>query len=461
MSKLNELFNDPSFGEVLDPPTFRTGIDLLDYRNGRYKINEKTGKKELQLGFNLGKIVGFIGKPGAAKTTLALQIITNMMRDLENFSEDVLAFHYDFERSTNEERILSLSNNPPSFLNKYKKFNSKIYQESVHDLIMKIREMKLGKPSGPKTKNPGSFDPKISEEYLIQNPHNPKENILVPTFLFIDSISTMMPRDITLDENQGSNMIAAAIAKANANFFRKVVGDLGDTMTTLFYVNHLTTKISINPMQPVTANINYLDPNENMPGGRVLEFLTDILIKLKTGKKLKESEEFGITGFLVEAKFAKSRSNKAGVSCILVYSQDKGYSNVLSNFLVLKDANEIKGGGRGFFLSNLPSVKFAQKDVETLYETNEQFKDAFDALIYPILETYVPGGDDYEDPYVPMKEKFAPASKEKQGLSTAKIKKLPIVTINFELEDGSEEEGECYYDAETDTYYDKDTLQEI
>lgn len=448
---LDDLMQSNEFGEVSTPPVFKTGIDLLDYRNGRITYDSK-GNKQITVGFNLGKIIGIIGKPGSAKTTLAIQIITNMMKQMGD-NKDISAFHYDFERSTSDERVLQLSKETPDFLNQYIKFNSKIYQESVHSLLMKIRELKLGKPSGPKTKNPGVYDLSHAEKYLVEDPFNSGSNIMLPSFLLLDSISVMMPRDIILDEEQGTNMLAAAVAKANANFFRKIIGDLGDTMTTLFYVNHLTKKISINPMQPVSANINFLDPDENMPGGRVIEYLTDLLIKLKTGKKIKASEEFGIDGFLVEAKFAKSRSNKAGVACALVFNPETGYSNILSNYLLLKNSGSVKGGGRGFYLENYPERKFAQKEIETLYLEDKKFKKCFDQLLFPVLETYIPQSKLVNDPYEDSTEKEVFS-----GRPEKEIKKLPKIVVEMETDEGSIE-VECYYDEKIDEYYDAETFE--
>jgi len=464
--KMKQILIENNLGYAVTPPVLRSGIDILDYRNGRISY-DKNGKKNILVGFDVGKIIGIIGKPGSSKTTLAIQ----MMDKMGSYFDDSVIYHYDFEQSTNDERILALTKKDKSYLtNKYLKLNSQIYQESVHDLIMKIREVKLGKPSGPKTKIPGSFDNKIAEEWLVPNPENPSEKVMIPTFLLIDSIAVMMPREINLDEEQGTNMLAAAVAKANANMFRKITGDLCNTATTLIYVNHITKKISINPRQPVTADINYLDADENMPGGVALRYLTNTLIKLRPGRKLVDNEEFGINGFIVEAKFIKCRSNRAGVTCNLVYNQIKGYSNILSNYLLLKEAELVKGGGRGFYLTNLPDIKFTQKDIESLYKTNKNFKKAFDELVAPVLESFIPETDDDDnDIEVEVKNlsKFSKKEKEENNkeefikLSKKEIRRLPKTTIEIEDEDGDSEDVECYYDEENEKYYYIDTLEEI
>jgi RecA/RadA recombinase len=478
-SQLNDILKSNNVGEEFDAPVLRCGIDVLDYRNG--KKGFKNGNPSYIIGFDSGKIIGLIGKSGVAKSTLAVQMMGNMQKKFE----DAVIFHYDFERSTNSERIMSLLRADESiFEEKYKKLSQNIFQESVHDLIMKIRETKIGKPGGAKTKSAGQYDPKVAEEFIVENPFKKGEMILTPTFILIDSLATMMPRDIIIDEEQGSNMQAAQVAKTNANFFRKVIGDLGDTATTLFIVNHLTKKISINPRQPVSADINYLDADENMPGGTAVRYLMNTLIKLIARKKLGEEDEFGINGFIVEAKFVKCRSNRAGVSCNLVYNQNKGFSNVLTNYLLIKEAGVIGGGGRGFFLKNLPDVKFKQKDIEDLYENSKEFRTAFKELVKPILESFIPEmvsddeeeeapkkskkskksrDDDDDEEEAPKKSKKSKKSRdddddeeEAPKLSEKEIKRLPKTTIETD-----DDEIECYYDEDNDKYYYLDTLEEI
>ena len=71
--------------------------------------------------------------------------------------------------------------------------------------------------------------------------------------------------------------------------------------------------------------------------GKAVTYLTNTLIRLGADKKLDPEKDFGVKGFYVEGKLVKSRNNAAGIQFKMVYDQEQGFDNDLTNFVNLKD----------------------------------------------------------------------------------------------------------------------------
>jgi len=450
MSQIKKAVEDNNLGIVYEAPIVPIGIDVLDYRNGCWV----DGK--ISIGFPMGKPIQFISKPGVAKTTIAIQAATYICSQIEGAN----CIHYDFERSTKKPRILTLSGwDDETFDAKYMHLTKQISTDSVYDFVKTVKEIKLGKATEIKSKNPGQYDEAHELQYHVDNPFT-GEKILAPTILLIDSLSTMIPRQVLIEDEMSGNMTAASIARRNASFFRELLGDFLDASITPIIINHLTQKISIDPRRPVSAEVNYLAADEGIPGGKVALYLTDSLIKLVARRKLSPEKEFGVKGYIVEAILVKSRSNTAGVSCNLVFDQRFGINNTLSNYLLMKDMKVVKGAGRSFYLETLPNKKFAQKDLLKLYKTDEEFKIAFDNLAKECLIQFVPD---------PANEKYLSNFKHGDGeveiddiddneldeKEIARIKKFPIE--EFDMDD--DDVLVAYYDKDNGIAYDIETFK--
>jgi hypothetical protein len=200
----------------------------------------------------------------------------------------------------------------------------------------------------------------------------------------------MIPRNISEEEEQSGQMSAAAIAKSNNALFKRIPGDLLEANIILICINHITTKISINPMNKVSADLNFLKPEEGLPGGTGFIFISDTLIILKAKGKLDPAKDFGIKGFFIEASFIKSRNSAAGRPFTLVYDQVYGFDNTFTNYNFLKDMKKTGGGGRGFYLEGKPDTKFAQKDFADKLAEDKKFCRHYEQLLLGALEELVP-----------------------------------------------------------------------
>ena len=152
----------------------------------------------------------------------------------------------------------------------------------------------------------------------------------------------------------------------------------------LLMINHINKKIDINPMQRSKAQLSYLKQDESLPGGNTIIYLTNLLLRFDDNTKLKEDEAFGIPGNLVDITLVKSRNNRAGKSCTMVFNQAEGFDADLSLFLELKNAKRVNGAGAYLYFGDRSDLKFAQKNFKEKLNTDEEFREVFinEALKY-------------------------------------------------------------------------------
>jgi RecA/RadA recombinase len=362
MESIQNKFSEKNLGGKIDDSiTFSTGTDVVDiYAASR---NPETG--DIIPGLPYGKIFTIVGKSGTGKTTLAVQSAWNMIAPFENGG----IIHLDYERSSKTPRIQKILGITEEEMNaRYMHINDdNLYTETLYEQVRQIANIKRANRDA------------LLVDY--ESPEGPTVRILPPTIILIDSIAAMVPKNITEEEELSGSMSASAIAKTNNGVFKRIMGDLIGANITVICINHLTTKISINPMQKVVADVNYLKADESMPGGSASIYLCDTLLKLVTKGKLDPEKEFGIRGFYAEGMFIKSRSAAAGRPFTLVYDQNYGFSNVYTNYVMLKEQKLVGGAGQGFYLDGLPNIKFSQKNFAEKLNTVPALQNRYEELL--------------------------------------------------------------------------------
>jgi hypothetical protein len=136
----------------------------------------------------------------------------------------------------------------------------------------------------------------------------------------------------------------------------------------------------------------YLTQDETMPGGQATIFLANNIIKLKLLNKYlsykPETMEYGIPGFLVEAKFLKSRTNASNIPVELVFDQRTGSFSKTLTLLHYAFKNElILGTNRGYFIPGLASTKFTKKTWENAVKNDADFIEALYTACLPSLQS--------------------------------------------------------------------------
>lgn len=108
--------------------------------------------------------------------------------------------------------------------------------------------------------------------------------------------------------------------------------------------------------------------------GRTPTYLANNIFRLDAGSKLTEDKEYGINGFMNTLTLIKSRSARAGQTIDFVFNPEIGYDNALTTYHFLKKEGLVGGAGRSFYITEIPDVKFSQKDFKKKFEENKEFR---------------------------------------------------------------------------------------
>lgn len=364
-------------GKEIFSPSYLTGIDIVDYRNGRFEGKEKV------LGISGGKILTVVGKSGSGKSTLAYMIAGKILKT----SEGAQIIHLDYERAANKARISKMTGVGVDKIKDdsdiYTFLNSNISSESLYQLVKAIHKIKMDNKD---------------DLTIVKDFNGEKVEYLIPTVIIVDSIASMIPNDIIDEKELSGSMSASAIAKVNNSIYKRITNFITDANITIININHITQSIAMGPGSTKPA-LNFLAQGESLPGGTSSVFLSDSLLKLDPGSKLEEDKDFGIKGFTTTAQYIKSRSNASGRKFKLIFDQDLGFDNLLTNIQFLKDEGLLKGSGHGYYIETMPDKKFKMKTVRETYAADEEFRKGFDEYIVKCYETFLTDVNEEEEPF--------------------------------------------------------------
>ena len=329
---------------------YPTGFLNFDFMNGAIvKVNGRDGRSfnYYSAGIPDGSLVIGIGRSGCGKTTAFVQMAANIIRPFDNGC----IFHDDIEGGITYQRRKVLTGFTDEELeNKYIIRNSGITAENFYARIKMIYDLKME-----------NYDEYVYDTGYVDTIGN-KIFKLQPTVYILDSLALLMPGQFTKEEQLSGQMSATAAAKTNSMSFKRIIPMLKEANIILFVINHITTKIEINPMMHTKGQLSFLKQGEELPGGRTVNYLANVFMRFDDNSKLKESEGFGITGNLVDITLVKSRNSRAGQVATMVFNQSNGFDPELSLFVMLKNCNRIKGAGAYLYIDDHDDVKFSQKN---------------------------------------------------------------------------------------------------
>lgn len=331
-------------------------------------------------GISAGRETLLVGASGSAKTTFAIQAAYNIVKDFENG----LVIHEDFEHATDPDRVMSLTGmDEEEMQEKYILQNEGISLESFFSYVNEIANLKLDN------------EKELAVDTGLKDSDGKPIKKLPPTVFIVDSLITMQSKKIIDDdEMDGGGMKAAKSAKDNNQVIKRLVGSslISSANIILMVINHITTKISTGYIAK-PKELNWLGDDETLPGGTSFLYLADTVIRFTPGAKLEPDKDFYIKGFYDHVQILKSRSNASGVKFSVIYDQNRGFDNILTNFKLLLDLKYLKGTGvSGYYFPELPDVKVKRKDVHEAYETNSEWRELFNKYVDGTLIQLVPGG---------------------------------------------------------------------
>ena len=357
MSKLQDLFvakdkkNIFNF-EIVPSIGYPSGLLPLDYSNGYWVRVSNDGKKNvpdrwLNIGTQGGTFYTIIGNSGVGKSALAIRLGSAMIKGFDNSDY----YHIDAEGTSNLTRIQTLNGfSSEEMTDKYHMPNV-IYVEDVFTMIYQLAQIKINDKEF--SYDTGYFD-------MTGNP------IVIPqpTVVLIDSLPSLQTKDVEDSAELGSQTYNMRLAIAYNTFYKRLRPIIRDANITVFAINHIKEKPQMGFIK-TQAKIQYLKPDENIPGGSGPIYYSQNLLRLiYRGRCVKD--KVGFDGFITEAVNIKSKTNRSGTSVHLVFHADRGFDPVLSMLKFADDHDLLKGRNPYVYLPSNPDLKFSSKNVDEL-----------------------------------------------------------------------------------------------
>ena len=310
-----------------------------------------------------------ISDSGVGKTTIATQMACNIIRQFDN----AVCFYEQAEVGTNIQRIKNLSGfrTNEEFVKRFIIRDSGITVQSLFKRIKQVYNIKTENPS-EYTYDTGLKD--MNGKPIIK---------YVPTIFIVDSVKMVMS-EINIDRDESTNMDGATNAKANSEYYTRMVPLCRQANIIMILINHISTYINTGygHRKPEFA---YLKENEHISGGKDLMYIQNNIFRLDIREKLERGKLFDIVGSVVNMDIVKSRTNKTSrARCSLVFDQEIGYDPDLSLFMLLKDNNILEGSGAYLMIPGC-DVKFSMKQFKELLYTNVEFYNCFVKVCYDFL----------------------------------------------------------------------------
>jgi len=305
--------------------TLSTGIDLLDAVMGG--------------GFAIGTLGVVTGAPGSGKSMLAIQTLAAAQK---KFQGNILTAFLDSEEATTTERMANLGVLYPKL---------KPYTDLTLEKVFKFLEsLCLFKES--------------------------KNLIEVPSVVVWDSVANTLTEKER--EVEDINSVIGYKAKVLSILIPKYVAKASLYNICLIVVNQLRDVLQIGPFAPA-KELKFMSTGKDMPGGTTLKFNAFHLLEMNIKSALPK-EKFGFDGILVKAKCVKNKLFPPNIEVELVGNFVTGFSNFWTNYNFLINTKRIETPGGWCHLVSMPQKKFRAKEVLSLYNSDQEFKQEFDKV---------------------------------------------------------------------------------
>lgn len=373
-----------TFETSITSVAYSTGFLPLDYRNG-YKLTSLNDEEEViserdSVGLVGGSFITVVGKTGVAKTTLCLQMAANMVKPFKNGFVVI----NDLEQSLTLTRIKNITGlTQKEMKSKIILKQEKNYIEDIFEMIMAIVREKEA------NKDDYMYDTGLLDEY--GDPITAYE----PTIIINDSIPTMSCKETEKNDEMEGQTYANRVAKALAQFYKKLTPIIKAYNITVIAINHINQKIEINPFVKSQAQIAYLGQNESLPGGNAPLYYAHNILKLVAAGKYKEEDD-GFDGLKVRVELIKARTNKSGQFTHLVLNQQSGFDPILSLLVYCEDNGLLEGRNPYKYFAGNPDVKFDSRKLKDEFLSRPEVRDAMMRVCVPSLQSILSVNDEKE-----------------------------------------------------------------
>ncbi|MBR2247562.1 MAG: hypothetical protein IJ880_11110 [Bacilli bacterium] len=352
---------------------YPTGIPPFDFMNG-YVIHVNNDEKNIHqkypcLGITDGSFNSIIGKSGSGKTTLCVQAAANIIRPFETS----MCMIDTAEGGITVSRAEVLTGyHGMEFNSRFIMRNTGITAENFYKRIKMLHDIKLADPN-KYTYDTGRLD-------IYGNPLIAFE----PTVYILDSIAILYPEDM-LDEEElkTSGMTTSKSTQVVTQLVGAAIQMLKSANIIVLAINHIKDQINIGPFAKA-PDVKYLKMGEYLPKGKAVTLLSNNIIRLDVGTKLKPEETYHVDGHIVNISNMKSRSSAGNHSVPLVFDQNTGFHPILSIVQYLKQSNRINGAGIGLYFDDYKEFKFSFGNILEKLE-DPAFREIFEKVSFDEL----------------------------------------------------------------------------
>lgn len=355
--------------------SYKTGFLPFDYMNG-YLVQVRGDDESLlgeyaSVGLTGGTFLTVVGKTGVAKTTWTIQVAYNMVKNYDN----AFVLVYDLEQALNMTRIKAITGASQKELrDKIVLKQAQNYIEDIFDAVMAIAKEKADNPDDYKYKT--GLKDEFGDDIVTY----------VPTVVVIDSLPTLESSSSS-SEMEG-DMAANRMAKKVTQFYSRLMPVIKEYNITVCAINHIKDKIEINPFSKTQAQVMYLKQNESVPRGHAALYYANNLLKFVSSGKFKEEDD-GFDGFEIRVEILKSRTNKSGKACTLIYNQYTGFDPLLTLLRFAEDNDLVEGRNPYRYFKGYKDIKFDSRKFHEEVAKNYKLKEILDTVCIPVLEEYL------------------------------------------------------------------------
>lgn len=354
--------------------SYPTGFLPFDYKNG-YTVDVMNDDEQVletyaSTGLRGGTFITVIGKTGTAKTTFIIQAAFSMVRNFDN----AFIVYYDLEQVLSYTRVKKITGaSQVELKERFILKQNQNYIEDIFDSIVAIAKEK------EENKKDYTYDTGLKDEF------GDPIKTFVPTVVVLDSIPTLSSKD-TSDAMEGSTL-GNRNAKIIAQFYKRLMPIIKQYNITVMAINHINAKIEINPFAKSQPQVMYLKMDESVPGGNAPLYYANNLIKFVSSTKFTKDKD-GFDGFLLRMDLLKSRTNKAGQSAELIYTQEYGFDPMRTLYHLAESNGLIEGRNPYRYVKGFPEIKFDSRDFAKAIK-NDNLKNALLSSTQSVLRGYL------------------------------------------------------------------------
>ena len=327
-TELDTYFQDSKSESMIEPDVIQqsTGIEAIDLLTG---------------GIALGTLTQITGYPGSFKSTIASQIAAHAKR----LDARTPIVYMDTEVTMQAERINRLG-----LMGVKPRFNYTI--ETI-----------------------------LSDIQVMYNFKESKKLLDIPAVMIWDSVVNTPTKAglATLDPTKTIGLLPKIISQK----LPQLLITMKLANISLIAINQFRDKMDMGMFAP-PSDLKHLASDKVLPGGNSLAYNTAQLFQCAvktsyTGEK--ETDPYGKRATIIYFKTVKNKFTMPDNHTIeLVVDPITGVDNLLTNYEVLKKQGKINASGWSS-LKDAPEHKFRLKSIHETYETNLQFKEAFDKVV--------------------------------------------------------------------------------